>query len=89
MALLFTNMAALYSMWKAVERQEGLWMTEGLGNVGVILLVTSVRVLFVAGVGVGKGRVRRELEQVWWKTERDVIAFASRRLCVVPGLPGH
>jgi hypothetical protein len=59
-ALLFTDMAALYSIWKAVEVQGGLWTSEGAGNIGIILVVTVVRLLFVMSVDMGKGPIAKK-----------------------------
>jgi hypothetical protein len=52
--LLFADMVALYSMWKAVEVQGGLWTSEEVGDVTIIAAVTVVRLMFVAGVGVSQ-----------------------------------
>lgn len=50
-ALLFTDAAALWSMWRAVQVQGGVWRAEATANVGFLVVITIVRVLFVAGFG--------------------------------------
>lgn len=50
--LLLTDFAALFSMWKAVQAH-GELRSEATTNVVIIAIITLVRVLFVAGVGVG------------------------------------
>jgi hypothetical protein len=53
--LLMTDFAALYSSWRAVQVLGGVWRQEAIANVCIIGVVTVVRLLFVAGVGVGAG----------------------------------
>ncbi|KAH7384672.1 hypothetical protein BKA66DRAFT_83846 [Pyrenochaeta sp. MPI-SDFR-AT-0127] len=52
--LLLTDFAALFSMWKAVQAQ-GELRSEATTNIAIISVITLVRALFVAGVGVGGG----------------------------------
>ncbi|CAO2655540.1 Nn.00g043430.m01.CDS01 [Neocucurbitaria sp. VM-36] len=53
--LLFTDFAALFSMFKAIQAQGGEIRSEATTNIAIIAVITIVRVLFVAGVGVGIG----------------------------------
>ncbi|KAF1845031.1 uncharacterized protein K460DRAFT_365938 [Cucurbitaria berberidis CBS 394.84] len=51
--LLFTDFAALFSMFKAVQAHGGPIRSEASTNIAIIAVITLVRVLFVMGVGVG------------------------------------
>ncbi|KAL6712227.1 hypothetical protein ACN47E_000104 [Coniothyrium glycines] len=58
--LLFTDVAALYAMWKAVEAQRGEWRIEGISNVVILLVIAVTRTCFVTGIGVGKSSAEKK-----------------------------